>query len=183
MEVALDLDYWRVLWINIRRLADRDRTQTLRTLGRWLDLNNLMWALRYRIYHHLAEEEIINYTLPFGYQLRDDDIRAIAAGADIARIVERLYPGVNNVEELLQEPEHGLPKLELQLQRHLRRRLIAIFTGYPFDVGLPLAYLQLLELELQDLTVLVEAKASGMKAESFIPYLLLNARPGNFSAA
>jgi V/A-type H+-transporting ATPase subunit C len=152
-------------------------------MGRWLDMNNLMWAMRYRIYHHLAEEEIINYTLPFGYHIRDDDIRAIAAGADIARIVERLYPGINNVEELLQEPERGLPKLELQLQRLIRKRFIASFTGYPFHIGLPLAFVLLLELELQDLIVLVEAKSSEMKTEDFIPYLLLNTNPGNFPPA
>ena len=183
LEVALDLNYWRELWININRLADQDRTQTLRIMGRWLDMNNLMWAMRYRIYHHLAEEEIINYTLPFGYHIRDDDIRAIAAGADIARIVERLYPGINNVEELLQEPERGLPKLELQLQRLIRKRFIASFTGYPFHIGLPLAFVLLLELELQDLIVLIEAKSSAMKTEDFIPYLLLHADPGNFPPA
>jgi len=183
MEVALDLDYWRALWIDLHRLADRDRSEALRILGRWLDLNNLMWAMRYRIYHHLSEEEIINYTLPFGYRTRDDDIRAIAAGADIARIVERLYPGDNQVEALLQEPERGLPKLELQLQRLLRAHLTAAFTGYPFHIGLPLAVVLLLEMELQDLNVLVEAKASGVKTEDFIPYLLLKANSGKLPAA
>ncbi|HTX92306.1 MAG TPA: V-type ATPase subunit [Anaerolineales bacterium] len=183
LEIALDLGYWRELWINVNHLSDQDRAQTLRTMGRWLDMTNLMWAMRFRIYHHLAEEEIINYTLPFGYRIRDNEIRAIAAGADIARIVERLYPGVNNVEELLQEPEHGLPKLELQLQRQIRKGFIASFTGFPFHIGLPLAYLLLLELELQDLIVLVEAKSSEMETEDFVPYLLLSTNPGNFNTA
>ena len=118
LEVALDLNYWRTLWINTNRLPGQDRTQALRIVGPWVDVNNLMWAMRYRVYHHLSEEEIINYTLPYGYRVRDEDIRAIAAGADIARIVMRIYPGLSNVDELLQNPERGLPKLELQLQRH-----------------------------------------------------------------
>ena len=49
----------------------------------------MVWAIRYRVYHHLSEEEIINYPLPFGYQVRDEDIRAIAAGLDVQLHVER----------------------------------------------------------------------------------------------
>jgi vacuolar-type H+-ATPase subunit C/Vma6 len=178
LEVALDLAYWRELWNQINHLADRDRAQTLRIMGQWLDLQNLMWALRYRIYHHLAEEEIINYTLPFGYRVRDDDIRAIAAGAEIAPIVRRLHPDIDNVEGLLQEPEHGLPRLELEMQRQIRRRFVTVFAGYPFHIGLPLAFVLLLEMEIQDLIVLAEAVSSGMKSEEFSFHLLLNPNPG-----
>ena len=143
-------------------------------IGPMVDMNNVMWALRYRVYHQLSEEEVINYTLPFGYHVRDEDIRAIAAGADIVRVVERLYPGLEDVGSLLEQPENGLPKLELQLQRRLRQELRSVFTGYPFHIGLPLAFLMLNELELQDLTVLIEAKSSHMATEEFTPYLLLN---------
>jgi ATP synthase A1 C subunit len=182
LEVALDLNYWRTLWINTNRLPGQDRTQALRIVGPLVDMNNLMWAMRYRVYHHLSEEEIINYTLPFGYRVRDEDIRAIAAGADIARIVMRVYPGLMNVDGLLEDPERGLPKLELQLQRRIRQQFNAVFTGYPFHIGLPLAFVLLNELELQDLTVLIEAKASGKATAEFMPYLLMSANAEEFAA-
>ena len=181
LEVALDLNYWRTLWINANRLPGQDRTQALRIVGPLVDMNNLMWAMRYRVYHHLSEEEIINYTLPFGYRVRDEDIRSIAAGADIARVVVRIYPGLTSVDELLREPERGLPKLELQLQRRIRRQFNAVFTGYPFHIGLPLAFVLLNELELQDLTVLAEAKASRKAPAEFMPYLLMNTNVEEFA--
>ena len=181
LEVALDLDYWHKLWSTAGQLPGRDRSQALRVVGLLLDLNNLMWAIRYRIYYHLSEEEIINYTLPFGYHVRDEDIRSIAAGAEIGRIVERIYPGLHNVDGLLENPERGLPKLELQLQRRLAQQLRGFFTSYPFHIGLPLAFALLNELEVQDLTVLVEAKASQMSANEFEPYLLMGADSGNGS--
>jgi vacuolar-type H+-ATPase subunit C/Vma6 len=173
LEVALDLAYWRDLWNDVGRLTGLDRSQALRVIGSLLDLNNLMWAMRYRVYYHLSEEEVINYTLPYGYHVRDADVRAVAAGTDIPRIVERLFPGIRNVEALLQDVEHGLPKLELQLQRRFRQQMMSIFAGYPFTIGLPLALTQLLELELQDLTVLVEAKSFQLPAEEYVPYLLM----------
>ena len=66
-----------------------------------------MWAIRYRVYHQLSEEELINYTLPFGYHVRDADIRAIAAGDDIAQVVKRIYPDLTNVAELLRRAPQG----------------------------------------------------------------------------
>src|ERR1043165_1161574 len=82
IEIALDLSYWRRLWSEAQRLTGQDRQHGVRIIGSLLDMNNLMWAIRYRVYHKLSEEEIINYTLPFGYRVKDSDIRVIAAGAD-----------------------------------------------------------------------------------------------------
>jgi V/A-type H+-transporting ATPase subunit C len=172
LEVALDLGYWRELWSDISRLSSQDRAPSLRVLGTMVDVNNLMWAIRYRVYHHLAEEEIINYTLPFGYQVQDEDIRAIAAGADIALVIERIYPDLTDVANLLQEPRTGVPLLELELQRHIIERCREVFLGSPFHTGIPLAYLVLNELEIQDLTVVIEAKSLQVPIEVFEPRLL-----------
>jgi V/A-type H+-transporting ATPase subunit C len=172
LEVALDLSYWRALWNDINRLPSQDRAQALPIVGSLLDLNNLMWAIRYRVYHRLSEEEVINYTLPFGYRVHDEDIRAIAAGADIPQVVARVYPDLSGVDALFQEPRSGLPELELQLQRHVVAQCRAAFSGYPFHIGIPLAYVVLNELEIQDLTVLIEAKSVHMPAERFRLHLL-----------
>jgi vacuolar-type H+-ATPase subunit C/Vma6 len=177
LEVALDLSYWRSLWSDVSQLPSQDRAQALRIVGSLLDLNNLMWAIRYRVYHHLAEEEIINYTLPFGYQVRDEDIRAIAAGADIPQVLAHIYPGLTSVDTLLQEPRSGLPELELQLQRQVAEQCRAAFAGYPFHIGVPLAYLVLNELEIQDLTVLIEAKSVQMPEAGYRPHLLMVSTP------
>jgi V/A-type H+-transporting ATPase subunit C len=173
LEVSLDLSYWRMMWECVGQLHGQDRSKALRLIGSLVDMNNLMWAIRYRVYHNLAEEEIINYTLPFGYHVKDDDIRAIAAGAEIAPLVTRLYPGVHNVEDLFRDPQTGLPLLELQLQRHVADECRAAFVGDPFNIGIPLAYLVLNELEIQNLTVLFEAKSSAISVKDFRPYLLM----------
>jgi vacuolar-type H+-ATPase subunit C/Vma6 len=177
LEVALDLGYWRELWRDVDRLKGTDRAQARRIVGSLLDATNLMWAIRYRINHGLSEEEIINYTLPFGYRVHDEDVRAIAAGADVVQVVTRVYPGLEGVSELLKEPQDGLPQLESQLQRHVVNECRTAFVGYPFHIGVPAAYLILTEFEIQDLTVLVEAKTSQMPAKRFRPYLLMGYMP------
>ena len=172
LEVALDLGYWRRLWSEAQRLTGQDRQHSVRIIGSLLDMNNLMWAIRYRVYHKLSEEEIINYTLPFGYRVKDTDIRAIAAGADPASIITRIFPGIPDVSGLLEKPEAGLPRLEVLLKREIIKQCLAAFVGSPFHIGLPLAFLVLHDFEVQDLIVLVEAKSSGLSEEVYRPFLL-----------
>jgi V/A-type H+-transporting ATPase subunit C len=172
LEVALDLAYWRTLWAEVQRLPGSDQKQSVHIVGSLMDMNNLFWAIRYRVYHRLSEEEIINYTLPFGYQIHDEDIRRIAAGEDIPAIVERLYPEWGDLENLLKEPRRGLPILRVRLERRIMEICRAVFIGDPFHIGIPIAFGLLSEMETQDLTVLIEAKAMGMPAMEFSPFLL-----------
>jgi V/A-type H+/Na+-transporting ATPase subunit C len=172
LEVALDISYWRDIWKEIHKLSKKDRDQALHIIGSLLDANNLMWAIRYRVYHKLSEEEVINYTLPFGYRVRDTDIRAIAAGDDITQVVSKIYPDLTNVAELLQNPQSGLPELEVEFHRTIRAVCRAAFVGYPFQVGVFLGFLTLKKMEVQDLTALIEAKSSQISADGLRPFLL-----------
>lgn len=172
LEVALDLDYWRRLWGEVKELKGKDHDMGGKLIGSLLDLNNLMWVIRYKTYHNLSEEELINYTLPFGYRVRDEDVRAIAAGADIATVVSRIYPNIPDVNALLERPQSGLPKLEHLLKQQVMRQCVSTFIGYPFHIGLPLAYLLLSDFEIQDLVILIEAKSSKLSDENYRPLLL-----------
>jgi V/A-type H+/Na+-transporting ATPase subunit C len=172
IEVALDLSYWRRLWSEAQKLTGQDREHSVRIIGSLLDMNNLMWAIRYRVYHKLSEEEVINYTLPFGYRVKDSDIRAIAAGADAASVINRVFPGLPDVNALLENPQTGLPKLEVLLKQRIMKECLAAFVGSPFHIGLPLAFLILHDFEVQDLIVLIEAKSSELPEDEYRPFLL-----------
>ena len=104
--------------------------------------------------------------------MQDSDIRAIAAGADIASVISRIYPGIPDVNSLLENPQTGLPKLEVLLRRQVMKQCLAAFVGSPFHIGIPLAFLVMHDLEVQDLIVLIEAKSSNMPDEEFRPFLL-----------
>jgi vacuolar-type H+-ATPase subunit C/Vma6 len=128
------------------------------------------------VYHHLSSQEIVNYTLPMGYKVQDEDIRAIAAGRDIAQVVKRIYPKVEGLEAFYAQPDAHVADLEHALHRHMVNVCKETFIGYPFHIGIPLAYLWLNEYEINDLTVLIEAKASQLAQEMFLP--MLDTLPG-----
>ena len=173
LEVALDLDYWRGLWHSVQLLEGRDHDEAQRLVGTKLDSDNLLWAIRYRVYHHLSEAEIINYTLPYGYVVRDEDIRAIAAGASVGQVVRRIFPDLGEPASFSDQGDSGLTLLEHFLEERLARLCKTTFRGSPFHVGLPIAYLLLCESEIRNLTTLIEAKASHLAPEVFEPMLAL----------
>jgi len=174
LEAALDLFYRRSLWAVIHKLPQSDRNMALITLGTALDVDNLLWAIRYRVYQRMSSEEIINYTLPMGYEVHDRDIRAIASGAPLDQVVFRVYPQVRaQVGESSLETGEGLERLEESLLLMHIGRCRRMFAGSPFHIGLPLAYVWLSEYEIRDLTVIIEAKSMGLARESFEPLLLM----------
>ena len=171
LEVALDLDYYRSLWGYVTHLSGLDRKWALRLVGTRVDIINLMWAVRYRVYHHLSEEEIINYTLPYGLRVNDAMIRAIAAGGDIERIITQAFPYAGEVGTIEDDPGTNLTLLESALHHHLVEECHSAFTGYPFHLGIPLGYVLLVELEVQDITLLIEAKAAKLSPDILRLYL------------
>jgi vacuolar-type H+-ATPase subunit C/Vma6 len=172
LEVALDLGYRRALWGDIMELPGKDREMAFKTTGTVLDSDNLLWAIRYRVYHRLSEAEIINYTLPLGYEVHDSHIRAIARGSDIAEVVFDAYPQLEQeLAGVSFESGAGLEALELALLHLQIGRCRSMFVGSPFHLGLPLAYVWLSEYEIRDLTVIIEAKATGLRPERFVSRL------------
>jgi vacuolar-type H+-ATPase subunit C/Vma6 len=176
LEVALDLGYRRNLWSTLSKLGHQDREMALKTVGTALDSDNLLWAIRFRVFHGLSEAEIINYTLATGYEVKDDDIHDIAHGDDIGRVVFRVYPQLRErLRGISFASGEGLGRLEHALLTMLISRCRRMFLGSPFHIGLPLALVWLKEHEIRDVTVIVEAKASGTPIEVFRPMLLLPA--------
>lgn len=175
LEVALDLAYFRELWQSIKELPKNDHEHALHITGTYLIVNNVLWALRYRIYHQLSEEEIINYTLSLSPRVSDADIRMIASGEQIGTVVAQIFPEIaSRIPESLTTGAQGLRTLELILQRYLVKLCRSAFVGDPFQIGIPLAYLQLMGHEIRDLTMIIEAKASRIPPAMFMPQLELS---------
>ena len=172
VEVAIDLNYWHTLWDQIDSLPHEDEKIARKLIGLMVDKNNLTWAARYRYYYHFSESEIIDYTLPFGYKVCDDDIRAIAMDRNPYQLLADIYPAISQEGTL-----DAKSTSKWQLNETLFMRLIystckKVFSNGAFTIGLPLAYLLVLEMEIQDLTLLFEAKSLEMPVEQFAPYLI-----------
>jgi vacuolar-type H+-ATPase subunit C/Vma6 len=189
IEVALDINHWRRVWRAVTRLGGADQNWARRLVGHRLDTLNITWAFRYRIYYHLSEEEIINYTLPYGYRSDDTVLRAIAGGAGIRDVIVQVWgeeaDEFANLTAAGSSPEgtpagdsstasvrDNLRAFEVALARLECRLAHDPFKSHPFQIGLLLGYLLLKECEAHDLIILAESKAEALPAREIEPYLV-----------
>ena len=171
LEVAIDLFYFQKLVRLIEAQSGTDETDALQFLGRWIAVQNLLWAYRYRIYGRMAPEEIINYTLHRAFAAGLDTVRRVVLGSPLTveagRLGFRLSPRLPEVE--------ALTEMELQAERELFRLATAIISRPLSRLGGVLGYLWLLEGEVHDLTGLVEGKTTGLSGAEIARRLLRTA--------
>ncbi len=179
LEIALDIRYYRDLAAAINHLPSAESEQARTVLGVRLDMLNILWSFRYRVYYNLSVEEIVNYTLWHTFHTDTALVRDIALGADPRDILTRVWGRY----DLDLTPLDGwgprdvdaarlMPQLELLLERLWRRLAWRQLAGYPFKLGATLSYLVLQELEIRDLVTLLEGKAMGWNLERLNQYLI-----------
>ena len=168
LEVALDLFYFQALVRLIESQSGADGVDARQFLGRWIAVQNLLWAYRYRIYGRMTPEEIINYTLHRAFAAGLDAVRRVVLGSPLAVEAQRL--GIH-VSPRLSEVE-TLTDIELQGERQRFRHASAILNRPISRLGSVLGYLWLLEGEVHDLTVLIEGKTTGLSGAEIARRLL-----------
>lgn len=174
LEISLQLDYYRKLWRNVELLLGRDRRAARRLIGTMIDFRNLHWAYRYRIFFDMAPESVLSYTLPQGGRVDVEVIRRIATGAPLKEILAELWgrtlPGLERLEEM--DDREAVVELEVVFRRFLYREAGRMLLGYPLHLGAVLAYVVLLEAEVDDLIAVLEARLIGWPAERIRPRLI-----------
>lgn len=175
MEIAADIRYYRDLAAAIMRFRGDEGKDARRVLGTRLDMLNILWAFRHRIYYNLSPEEIINYTLWNTIRTDTDLIRDITLGASAPDILARVWGegafDLSSLEGAESEAEMML-ELELILQRYWRSLAMRALGGYPFRLGTLLGYLVLAELEAHDLVTVLEGKGMGWDHERISELLI-----------
>jgi vacuolar-type H+-ATPase subunit C/Vma6 len=175
IEVALDIRYYRDVAAAIAHLKGEERAAAQRILGTHLDMLNILWAFRHRVYYHLSAEEIVNYTLWHTMRTDASLIREIALGATPLDVVSRVWGSRaldTSLFEQVEDEVQMLPALELALRRYWRHLAKRELSGFPFSLGAVLGYLVLEELEAHDLIATLEGKGMGWEAERIQQHLI-----------
>ncbi len=174
LEIALDIRYYRDITAAIHDLGGADRDDARHILGTWLDMLDILWAYRHRVYYHMSAEEIVNYTMWHTERTDTRLIRAIALGAEPREVVDQVF-GPGRVDLTALEGLRGeavMPALELALKGYWRELARREMGGYPFKMGTILGYLVLQEIEARDLVTVLEAKRMLWPPERIREYLV-----------
>jgi V/A-type H+-transporting ATPase subunit C len=167
LEIALDIRYYRDIASAVRKLNGDERVEAQRIFGTRVDILNILWAFRHRVFYSLSAEEIVNYTMWRTFRTNTELVRDIALGADARDVLRRVWGNAIDLQ-LLENVDNDLqmmPRLELTLERFWRGLAIREMAGYPFKLGSMLGYLVLEEIEIRELVTLLESKGMGWPPE------------------
>jgi vacuolar-type H+-ATPase subunit C/Vma6 len=167
LETVAEREVYERLWAALAALDATDRRAATRLLGLKLDCVNLLRTLRLRHYRGLAPEEIVAYGVAGGLHLGPAQ-RAALAHEPLedwpARLAATPYAACAQAE--------SPAALEVALARLLEGAAERELAGSPFQLGLVLAYLLLLELQARDVRRLIEGKRFGVPPERVVAGLV-----------
>ena len=169
LEIAVDTAAVQHVRSGCNRLRGIDRRNTQVLIGKWIDLVNLSWLIRFRHFYNLSPEEAINYILPGGWRLGIRDLGAAARADDLASFLAALPDLYRKVLARTERWTQVQPLLDGWLVRELFRT----FSQDPFQVQLPLSYLLLKEMEVKALASLLSAVELGEPAEKLTEWISL----------
>ncbi len=170
MSMSLDRLYFKLLSEQIEKLSKEDRNILRELLGKNLDLLNLQWIYRGLKFYKLAPEELVNYTLHYGYYL------------NYKRIKELCY--TKNEDELISkmvDSKYGFlfdnrDTLEVFMERRIERYLYFLFLDYKkrekMNIIESVVFMHLMEYEMRDIISIVEAVRYGMDKDDTKKFLV-----------
>jgi V/A-type H+-transporting ATPase subunit C len=163
LETALDRFYYQQLMKHVSLLPVRDRKIARSIIGAEIDLLNVSWIIRYRTYYDLPEEKALAMTLPGGLTTNVAFMREAMTGSNVKTIIQKtirnIYPGLSTLLEApAADTRSRLLLIEQVLEHILLQEVRKILAGYPFTVGIILAYFVLLRFEYRRIRALLVAK-------------------------
>ena len=175
LETALDRFYYRGVYEAAQQLDPEDRKIVARIAGIDIDLQNLGRIFRFSSFYQMKPAELGAHLIPGGLKLSPDAVLAAWPGQENRQIPEAVTAGYPEIGALVsgkgEDPTSRLLLIEGLLQQILNREISRLLAGYPFTVGIMLAYFSLKHREIRRLCAVLNAKSYGMGEESMGDFL------------
>ncbi len=169
MEMNLDRLYFKSLKTQSQKLDKEDSILFGDTLGKNVDLLNIQWIYRGTEFYNLSPEELINYTLPDGYEFNYEKVK------------ELCYSSKNKFKEIVIKSRYSFLfdtekdvdlYMERRTERYLYYQFLNTFKKGKFNITSSIAYIHLLEYEIRDIISILEAKNYGLSLNEIKEYLV-----------
>jgi V/A-type H+-transporting ATPase subunit C len=168
LEVQLDLFYYMNLWTQRKKLPRGERRAVTHIIGTQIDMRNIMWIYRFKRYYKISPERIYASLIPVNYRLRAGDISQLAARQIVESqdaLSQLLIPPYNSVFKESTTLEYDYYKKMLSVCRTAGRAGSAVVSA--------ISYLFLKELEINNLTSLIECVRYGLGPKEILSGLYL----------
>ncbi|MFH1717541.1 MAG: V-type ATPase subunit [Planctomycetota bacterium] len=170
MEIALDHFYYSNLLAAIDKLGRRDRNIALRLTGVEIDLQNIDWIIRFKNFYDLPLEAVLAAIVPGGFNLDRAVISELYSAQNVTSalqvFVRGRYPGLSAfVSSKASDATSRLLLIQQILNEIMKHEVQRILVGYPFTIGIILAYFILKRSELRKIRIILNTKQYGVQQE------------------
>jgi V/A-type H+-transporting ATPase subunit C len=185
MEMALDRLWFCRLCDQAKHLSKRDRATVEAVYGVDMDLKNVLMLVRFGWYHKLSSERLRKLLIPGGTIARSKELEAFLA-MDIAErnpslLLRRKYADLAQETDEIANQQKTLSdstdskvierkneviaaqtlRIEQYLGRIRKKEFLEILSGYPFTIGVVLAYFFMYIHEDQLIRAVINGKYYG----------------------
>jgi len=170
VEKNLDRYYYDLLKNRLRKLNKKENRDLIDTQQRNIDLLNLIWIYRGKKFYDLSREELLAYSLRGGLEINDEKLMTLVQAKDFGEM-----------KELLNDSEYAFlfnhtKTIDLFMERRSERYLyymyLKLFNKDDTGMGRVIAYIRLLDFEIEDITSIIESKRYRMESSETTKYLI-----------
>ncbi len=174
IEMVLDYGFFKELIVLNRKLDNIDRKINSFYFGLQCDLLNLEWIIRAKNFFGFSKEKIFSYTVPFGMYLNNDKLKELVRARNFNEFLKPISdtPWGREIEEV---GDLRNPVLETRLLKKFYGTAVNshLIKSNPFSIGSFIELLCLKEMEIHDITTIIESKAYDLPPERVKPFLLM----------
>lgn len=169
IEMALDIHYFNLMSAMSARLKNKtDRRLAAFSLGSEGDLLNLLWIYRCKAYFAMPKEMIYSYIIPNRCRLTDSDIRELVEAPSEKALRER----IQKTPYRRAFDDTGGPFFEQSYYRFVYDMHRELFRRNPYSIMAVVSYIHLKEIEIKNITSIVEGVRYGLLPEEIEKYVV-----------
>lgn len=170
IEKSLDRYYYDLLRNRLLQLNKKQNQELINAQRRNIDLLNLLWIYRGKKFYNLSREEIIAYSLRGGLEINENRLMSLIEAKDFQELKERL--GNSEYAFLFNHTKTIDLFMERRRERYLYYMYLKLFGDVDGGLGRVVAYIRLLDFEIEDITSIIESKRYRMGQEETKKYLI-----------
>ncbi len=155
MGMVLDTYYYKSIWHTASVALDKTQENLFkRLIGTKIDMLNLMWIYRGKKYFEFTNEIIFTYLLPVRYRLTEEVIKQLVNADSVERFIDIVNQSTA-YGKLFEDYDKG--RFPEGNYRYIYNRLSkSIFVTHPESMVAVYAYMNLKEVELNNITTIIE---------------------------
>jgi len=189
METSLDKLWYEHLQRQAKSLSRRDRAAVEKVYGIDIDLKNVLMLVRFGWYHRLSSERLRQLLIPGGTIYGSKDIESFLSMeppernpslllkrryADLAKATDEIAVQQNTLSDstdarVLERKNEIIAAQTLRIEQYLgkmrKKQYLKILSGYPFTLGVVLAYFFLYKRMDQMIRAAISGKYYGWSEE------------------